>query len=47
MINENFMRACAKLIGIGTDGASAIIANAGLKGILESKISWLVSGIWC
>ena len=28
---------CPKLVGIGTDGASANIANAGLKGIIEKK----------
>ena len=39
-------RACAKLVGIGTDGASSNTANAGLKGILGSKVSWLF-WIWC
>ena len=33
---------CQQLIGIGTDGTSAYIANAGLKGIVESKLDWLV-----
>ena len=28
---------CPKLMGIGTDGATANIANAGLKGIIEKK----------
>ena len=37
---------CKKLIGIGTDGASANIANAGLKGIMERKIEWIY-WMWC
>ena len=35
-----------KLVGLGTDGASANIANAGLKGIMEKKIIW-VYWMWC
>ena len=37
---------CKRLIGIGTDGASANIAAAGLKGLVENKISW-VFWMWC
>ena len=37
---------CQQLIGIGTDGASTNIANAGLKGIVESKLEWIV-WMWC
>ena len=37
---------CKQLIGIGTDGTSANIANAGLKGIVESKLEWIV-WMWC
>ena len=37
---------CKKLVGIGTDGASANIAKAGLKGIVESKLKWIV-WMWC
>lgn len=32
---------CKKLVGIGTDGASANIAAAGLKGLVEAKIEWV------
>ena len=35
---------CRKLIGFGTDRASANIANAGLKGIFERK--WIYWS-WC
>ena len=35
-----------KLVGLGMDGASANIANAGLKGIMEKKIIW-VYWMWC
>ena len=37
---------CAKLVGISTDGASANIANAGLKGLVEKELPWLV-WMWC
>ena len=38
---------CQKLVGIGTDGASANIANAGLKGTIEKKkLDW-VYRMWC
>ena len=33
---------CKQLVGIGTDGGYANIANAGLKGIVESKLKWIV-----
>jgi len=29
---------CRKLVGVGTDGASANIAAWGLKGLVESKL---------
>ena len=29
---------CAKIVGIGTDGASANIADAGLKGLVEKDV---------
>ena len=32
---------CAKLVGIGTDGASSNIARAGLKGLVEEDMSWM------
>ena len=32
---------CAKLIGIATDGASANIAGAGLKGLVEKELPWV------
>lgn len=35
------MGQCKKLVGIGTDGASANIAAAGLKGLVESKAKWI------
>lgn len=34
------------VLGIGTDGASANIANAGLKGIVENKMEWIF-WMWC
>ena len=37
---------CKRLIGIGSDGVSANVAAAGLKGLLENKISW-VFWMWC
>ena len=37
---------CSKLVGICTDGASANIANAGLKGLVEKELPWLV-WMWC
>ena len=37
---------CKQLVGIGADGASANIVNAGLKGIIESKLKWIV-WMWC
>ena len=37
---------CKQLIGIGTDGASANVASAGLKGHVENEIPW-VFWIWC
>jgi len=37
---------CAKIVGIGTDGAAANIAVAGLKGLVEKEIPWVV-WMWC
>ncbi len=37
---------CAKLVGIGTDGASTNMAARGLKGLVEDKVSW-VFWMWC
>ena len=37
---------CQMLIGIGTDGASANIAAAGLKGLIEKEVPWLYWS-WC
>ena len=32
---------CTKLVGIGTDGAAANIAGAGLKGLVEKELPWI------
>lgn len=37
---------CRKLVGVGTDGASANIAARGLKGLVESKLQWIY-WMWC
>ena len=37
---------CKKLVGIGTDGASANIAAAGLKGLVEQHLPWIF-WMWC
>ena len=37
---------CKMLVGIGTDGASANIAAAGLKGLVEKETPWL-HWSWC
>ena len=37
---------CKMLVGIGTDGASANIAAAGLKGLVEKEIPWIYWS-WC
>ncbi len=37
---------CAKLVGIGTDGASANVAGRGLKGLVERELSWIF-WMWC
>ena len=34
------------LVGIGTDGASANIAAAGMKGLVEKELPW-VFWMWC
>ena len=36
----------AKLVGIGTDGAAANVAGAGLKGLVEDQLPW-VFWMWC
>ena len=45
-VNEISAEHCRKLVGIGTDGASANIAAAGLKGLVEGCLSW-VFWMWC
>ena len=37
---------CKYLVGIGTDGASANIAAAGMKGLVEKELPW-VFWMWC
>ena len=37
---------CHKLVGVGTDGASANIAAAGLKGLMQDRLPWLF-WMWC
>ena len=37
---------CKFLVGIGTDGASANIASAGMKGLVEKELPW-VFWMWC
>ena len=37
---------CKKLVGVGTDGASANIAASGLKGRIESHLCWIF-WMWC
>ena len=37
---------CRKLVGVGTDGASANIAARGLKGLVECKLEWIY-WMWC
>ena len=32
---------CSKLVGMGTDGAAANVAAAGLKGLFEKELSWM------
>ena len=45
-IEEISAEKCLKLVGIGTDGAAANIAAAGLKGLVEGRLSW-VFWMWC
>ncbi len=45
-ISEISAETCKKLVGIGTDGASANIAAAGLKGLVEGHLDW-VFWMWC
>ena len=37
---------CGQIVGVGTDGASANITGAGLKGLVEKEIPWVV-WMWC
>ena len=37
---------CTKLVGIGTDGAAANIASAGLKELLGKELLWIF-WMWC
>ena len=37
---------CTKLVGIGTDGAAANVAGAGLKGLVEKELPWIF-WMWC
>ena len=37
---------CTRLVGIGTDGASANIAGGGLNGLIEAKLPWMF-WMWC
>ena len=37
---------CGKIVGIGTDGAAANITGAGLKGLVEKEIPWVI-WMWC
>ena len=37
---------CTKLVGVGTDGASANIAGMGLKGLTEKELPWIF-WMWC
>ena len=40
------MQTSAKLVGMGTDGASANIANRGLKGLVEKELDHIF-WMWC
>ena len=37
---------CTRLVGIGTDRASANIAGGGLNGLIEAKLPWMF-WMWC
>ena len=45
-INEISAEKCHKLVGIGTDGASANIGGSALKGLVESHVPWIF-WMWC
>ena len=46
-INSVSKQECAKLVGVGTDGASAnIAASGGLKGLVEKELPWIF-WMWC
>jgi len=45
-ISELHATTCFKLVGFGTDGASANIAKAGLKGLVERELPWIF-WMWC
>lgn len=37
---------CKKIVGIGSDGASANVSRGGLKGLIESQCQWMF-WMWC
>ena len=37
---------CSALVGVGTDGAAVNIAGAGLKGLVEKELPWVLWS-WC
>ena len=45
-IDEISAEKCKKLVGIGTDGASANVAAGGLKGRVEGQLDWIF-WMWC
>ena len=45
-IDQILPEQCAKLVGVGTDGASANLAAAGLKGLVEKQLPWVFWN-WC
>ena len=45
-IDEISVEKCKKLVGIGTDGASANVAAGGLKGRVEGQLDWIFL-MWC
>ena len=45
-INEISAEKWHKLVGIGTDGASANVGGRGLKGLVEMHIPWIF-WMWC
>ena len=45
-IAEVDAESCIKLVGIGSDGAAANIAQGGLKGLVEAQLEWIF-WMWC